>query len=102
MGRTRQSIKEQCDKVKELYCKGYTVKEIATAIGMSKESVYNSFTIMGMSLKKSAIDEKNLVYADNSVEFEKVVIYGNWLYKNGKKYRVNRLCTDITPMFAPR
>ena len=89
MGRSMKSIKEQCQKVKELYCNGYTVKEIAQAIGMSKESVYNSFTIMGISLKRSLIDENNLVYADNRVKLEKVVI-------NGKRY------TDITPIFAPR
>ena len=89
MGRSRESIKEQCDKVKELYCKGYTVKEIAASIGMSKESVYNSFTIMGISLKKSLIDENNLVYADNSVKLEKLIINGKWY-------------TDITPLFSPR
>ena len=69
---------------------------------MSKESVYNSFTIMGMSLKKSLIDENNLVYADNSVKFEKVVLYGKWEFKNGIKFRKNAICTDITPVFAPR
>lgn len=89
MGRSREAIMEQCQKVKELYCKGYTIKEIASSIGMSKESVYNSFTIMGISLKKSLIDENNLVYADNRVKLEKVVI-------DGKCY------TDITPIFAPR
>ena len=61
MGRSRKEILEQCQKVKELYCKGYTIKEIAASIGMSKESVYNSFTIMGISIKKPLIDERNLV-----------------------------------------
>lgn len=89
MGRSRASIIEQCNIVKELYDSGYTVKEIAESIGMSKESVRNSFNIMGISLKKPEIDETNLIYADNSVKLEKLVL-------NGKRY------TDITQLFAPR
>lgn len=102
MGRSRKEILEQCQKVKELYCNGYTIKEIAASIGMSKESVYNSFTIMGISLKKSLIDESNLVYADNRVKLEKVVLHGKWEVKNGVTFRKNTICTDITPIFAPR
>jgi orotate phosphoribosyltransferase-like protein len=89
MGRSREAINEQCQKVKELYCKGYTAKEIAQAIGVSTPTVYNSFTIMGMSLRRSLIDENKIVYADNRVILEKIVI-------NGKRY------IDITPLFAPR
>ena len=90
MGKSRKEVMEQCQKVKELYCKGYTIDEIASAIGVCKSSVYNSFTIMGMSLKKRLIDESNLVYADNKPPvLEKVII-------DGKRY------TDITPIFSPR
>ena len=102
MEKAVESMEERCAIVKELYSKGYTVKEIAEFVGLSKERIYNALKIAGIQIKRNAIDEDNLLYADNSVEFEKVVIHGNWLYKNGKKYRVNRLCTDITPMFAPR
>lgn len=102
MGRRRKEVLEQCQKVKELYCNGYTVKEIAASIGRSKESVYNSFTIMGISLKKPLIDESNLVYADNSVKLEKYVLYGKWEVKNGVRFRKNIICTDMTPIYAPR
>ena len=90
MGKSRKEVMEQCQKVKELYCKGYTIEEIAQLIGVCKGSVYNSFTIMGMSLKKRLIDESNLVYVDNKPPvLEKVII-------DGKRY------TDITPIFSPR
>lgn len=90
MGRKHDKVVEQGMQAKEMYENGYTVKEIAKLFGVSKESIYNSFTIIGLCLKKPTIDENNLVYADNSIpEFEKVVI-------DGKTY------IDVTPIFAPR
>lgn len=89
MGRSRKEIMEQFPKIKQMYDNGCKVQTIAQALGVSKESIYNAFTINGISLKKSLIDESNLVYADNRVKFEKVVIYG-------KRY------IDVTQEYAPR
>ena len=87
MIRTREEIVEQFKKYKEMIEQGYLVKEIAFAFDTNQANVYNTFTMMGYSIKKPV--EENLVYADNNVKLEKVVI-------NGKRY------TDITPIFSPR
>ena len=87
MVRTREEIVEQFKQYKEMFEQGYLVREIAFALDTSESNVYNTFTMMGYSIKKPVIE--NLVYADNSVKLEKVVI-------GGKRY------TDITPIFSPR
>lgn len=104
MGKTKKELEERRMRIKKLYESGLNVYQIADTVGVALSTVYNSLSIMGITLQKAAgKDESNLVYADNSVPvLEKVVIHGNWLYKNRKKYRVNRICTDITPLFAPR
>ncbi len=90
MGRSRKEIIEQFPPMKEMYDNGCTVDEIAEVFNVSKNSVYNSFNIMGLSLKKRLIDESNLVYAENRPPvLEKIII-------DGKRY------TDITPLFSPR
>ena len=87
MIRTREEVEEQFEKYKKMIEEGYLVKEIAAAFNTNESNVYNTFTMMGYKIKKPA--EENLVYADNSVKLEKVVI-------GGKRY------TDITPIFSPR
>lgn len=89
MGRSRSGFLQQGETVKKMHEEGYTIPEIADALGVGIGSVYNSFTIMGIGRKKPTIDEENIVYTDNSVVLEKVVI-------NGKRY------TDVTPLFSPR
>ena len=87
MIRTREEVEEQFEKYKKLFEKGYIVKEIAEAFNTNQANVYNTFSMMGYTIKKPVVE--NLVYADNSVKLEKVVI-------DGKRY------TDITPIFSPR
>ena len=87
MIRTREEVIEQFKKYKEMFEQGYLVREIAFALDTNESNVYNTFTMMGYTIKKPVVE--NLVYADNSVKFEKVVI-------GGKRY------TDITPLFSPR
>ena len=90
MGKSiRQQLREDADTIKQMFAKGYTVSEIAKAFKVDAITMYEVMRWMGFSFKKSAIDESNLVYADNTVKLEKVVICG-------KRY------TDITPLFAPR
>lgn len=103
MGRSRKEIMEQFPKIKQMYDNGCKIDMIAKTFGVSKESIYNAFTINGMSLKKTLIDESKLVYADNKPPvLEKVILYGKWEVKNGIRCRKNSICTDITPVFAPR
>ena len=89
MGKSRKEIAKQFPKIREMYNSGSSVTKIAEFFGVSRDSIYNAFTINGLSLKKSLIDENNMVYADNSIVLEKIVI-------NGKNY------TDMTPIFSPR
>lgn len=87
MKRTMEEVREHFQKYKKMFEEGYLVREIAFAFNTNESNVYNTFTMMGYKIKKPV--EENLVYADNSVKLEKVVI-------NGKRY------TDITPIFSPR
>lgn len=87
MKRTKEEIAEQFEKYKKMFEEGYLVREIAVAFKTNQSNVLNTFSLMGYSTKREV--PRNLVYADNSVKLEKVVI-------NGKRY------TDITPIFAPR
>ena len=87
MERTMEEIREQFEQYRKLYEEGYLIKEIAFALNTNQSNVVNTFTIMGYSTKREV--PENLVYADNSVKLEKVVI-------DGKRY------TDITPIFSPR
>lgn len=87
MKRTMEEVREQFEKYKKMFEEGYLVKEIATAFNTNQSNVLNTFSLMGYSTKREVTG--NLVYADNSVKLEKVVI-------DGKRY------TDITPIFAPR
>ena len=88
MKRSKEIIEKQFKTMKKMWEEGRSIKEMAEACGVGNCTVYNTFNLMGISLKKST-DESRLVYADNSVKLEKVVI-------NGKRY------TDVTPVFAPR
>ena len=90
MGKSKKELEERRMKVKELYENGLDVYEIAEALGVAVSTVYNSLSIAGITLRKAmGRDESKLVYANNKVVLQKVVI-------NGKRY------TDITPIFAPR
>ena len=87
----RTYLKENTEAIKQMLASGYTVQEIANIFKVDTKTLYEVMRWMGFSFKKTAIDESKLVYADNTVNIEKIVIYGNWTYKNGKRYRVNRL-----------
>ncbi len=87
MKRTMEEVKEQFEKYKKMFEEGYMIKEIAAAFGTNRSNVLNTFSLMGYSTKRPVVE--NLVYADNSVKLEKVVI-------DGKRY------TDVTPIFSPR
>ena len=90
MGITVKERKERREKIKEMYEKGMNLFDIAESFGVSVLTVTNDLSLAGIRVRKErAMNESNLVYADNSVELEKVVI-------DGKTY------TDITPIFAPR
>lgn len=87
---SKKELEERRMRIKKLYESGLNVYQIADTVGVALSTVYNSLSIMGITLQKAmGRDESNLVYADNKVVLEKVVIYG-------KRY------TDITPLFAPR
>lgn len=87
MKRTKEEIIEQFEQYKKMYEEGYLVREIAFECDTNQSNVLNTFTLMGYSTKRE--EPEKLVYADNSVKFEKVVI-------GGKRY------TDITQIFSPR
>lgn len=90
MGKTKKELEERRTRIKKLYESGLNVYQIADTVGVALSTVYNSLSIMGITLQKAAgRDESNLVYADNTVVLKKVVIYG-------KRY------IDVTPIFAPR
>ena len=88
MGRNRELIAEHYKGMKKMLDEGCTIMDIAQAFNLSINSVYNTFNFMGDSLKKPK-EEELLMYADNSVKLNQVVI-------GGKRY------TDITPLFAGR
>ena len=88
MGRNRELIAEHYKGMKKMLDEGCTVLDIAQAFNLSINSIYNTFNLMGDSLKRPK-EEIKLVYADNRVNLEQVVI-------GGKRY------TDITPLFAGR
>ena len=83
-----EEIERQFNEMKKMWEDGCTSREIATAFNTHISNVFNTFSLMGYSTKKKE-DLKPLVYADNRVILEKIVI-------NGKRY------VDITPLFAPR
>lgn len=82
-----EMIEEQFKKMKKMWEEGCTLTEIAKSNCTSISNVKDTFAIMGYSRKRQVIE--NLVYADNRVKLEKVVI-------DGKRY------TDVTPIFSPR
>ena len=85
----RTYLKENTEAIKQMLASGYTVQEIANVFKVDKLAMYDVMHWMGISLKKTLIDESKLVYADNTVNLENVVI-------GGKRY------TDVTPIFSPR
>ena len=88
----KKEVKKHYPLIKEMYEKGIESKEIAEFLGVSKGSIYNAISSMGISARKKVIEEneKKLARADDSCPvFERMII-------NGKCY------TDITPIFAPR
>ena len=87
MKRTMEEVREQFEKYKKMFEEGYLIREIAAAFNTNQSNVLNTFSLMGYSTKREVAGK--LVYADNSVKLEKVVI-------DGKRY------TDITPIFSPR
>lgn len=94
---------ENYPAIKEMYEKGLPIKEIAEAFGISKYSIYDAISIMGIANRQPWKKDEELVYADNKPPvLEKVKVYGKLKMKNGVKYRINSLCTDITPILSPR
>lgn len=85
MGRSRVKIAEDYKGMKKMLEEGCTILDLAQAFNLSINSVYNTFNFMGDSLKKPE-EEIELVYADNTVKLEQVVV-------DGKRY------TDIAPLF---
>lgn len=81
-------IKSLYPQIKEMYLGGVTITEMVRTLKISRASIYNAVSNMYLP-RRSAKDESNLKYADNTIKLEKVVI-------NGKVY------TDMTPLFAPR
>ena len=81
-------IKPLYPQIKEMYLGGVPVAEMARKLKISTASISNAVSNMYLP-RRSEKDESNLVYADNSVKLEKVVI-------DGKIY------TDVTPLFSPR
>ena len=80
-------------KIKEMYEKGESIKEIAKTLKICNSSIYNALSKMDIPkrARKGDVDheEEKLVYADNKVVIKKITV-------NGKRY------ADITPLFAPR
>lgn len=102
--RSKEEIERQFPVMKEMYESGYSVLDIANYFCISPSSVHNTFNVMGYSVRpRTEIDERKLIYADNKPPvLEKVILYGKWEVKNGIRCRKNRICTDITPIYAPR
>lgn len=84
----KQQIKSLYPQIKEMYLGGVTITEMARTLNISSATIYNAVSNMCLP-RRSEKDESNLVYADNSVNLGKVVIYG-------KRY------VDVTPIYAPR
>lgn len=92
MKNRKKEIKVHYPTIRKMYENGSKVKEIAAALDVSKEAIYNAITIMGISLRKKKLIEveNGLVYADNRPPIlERLII-------DGKRY------VDITPLFSPR
>lgn len=81
-------IKPLYPQIKEMYLGGVTISEMSRTLNISSATIYNAVSNMYLP-RRSAKDESNLKYADNTVKLEKVII-------DGKVY------TDVTPLFAPR
>lgn len=84
----KQQIKPLYPQIKEMYLGGVTITEMARTLKISSATIYNAVSNMYLP-RRSAKDESNLKYADNTVKLEKVII-------DGKIY------TDVTPIYAPR
>lgn len=86
----RGSVKKFYSQIKAMHEQGMSAQEIGDALNLGRQTINNVISSLGLSKRRSLIDESTLVYADNSVPvLEKVII-------DGKCY------TDITPLFSPR
>ena len=84
----KQQVKQHYPKIKEMYLNGVPALKIAEELKLTKCAIYNAISNMYLP-RRQGMDESKLVYADNRVVLQKVVIYG-------KRY------IDVTPIFAPR
>ena len=88
-----QEVKQRYKNIKEMYENGVSINDIAYALKISTVTIYNALSNMALPRRKRSgsmeYDENKLVYADNSVILEKVII-------KGKRY------IDVTPIFAPK
>lgn len=90
MGKEKTSIKPYYEQIRKLHEQGMNGVEIGLKIGLDKNSVYNAIHTMGLSKKRGAIDESNLIYAEcRKPVIEQVTV-------NGKVY------ADITQLFSPK
>lgn len=80
-------------KIKEMYENGESISEIAKTLKICNSSIYNALSNMGIPKRTNrggvVRKEEELVYADNRVTIEKIIV-------NGKHYE------DITSLFSPR
>ena len=86
----RGSVKKFYSQIKAMHEQGMSAQEIGDALNLGRQTINNVISSLGLSKRRSLIDESTLVFADNKQPvLEKVVIEG-------------KLYTDITPIFSPR
>lgn len=90
MKRERGSVKKLYPQIKEMHERGMTAQEIGNELALSRTQVHNVISSLGLSKRRSLIDESTLTYAINKPPVLEKIIIGE------KRY------TDILPVILPR
>lgn len=90
MKKVKGSVKKFYPQIQAMHEQGMSAQEIGDALNLGRQTINNVISSLGLSKRRSLIDESTLTYADNKPPVLEKVIIGGKLY------------TDITPIFAPR
>lgn len=106
MGLKRRDWEEIRKNVVEMYSSGIGFEKIEKELGVSRHYICSVIKKSGISKRRvmyignhSLIDE-NTVFADNRVVLEQYVEKGKPFIKNGQKVRINKIYTDLMPIFG--
>ena len=108
LGLKKKKYQDAQKNVIAMYAAGKKVSEISETLGVSASFIHKEIKNAGLKMRNEyVVSENNLinektVFADHSIKLEKVIINGRWMIKNGRKCRINKICTDVTPIFSQR